>query len=132
MFNVILTNTFTFSSLPPEEQPCERWTRWFNTDEPCATGDREITSVIADEYPNDMCPNPLFMEAVVAITGQSAASAGQVLLHNHVDLGLVCRHADQPSGEQCFDYKVRFCCDSKYLYLTSNFTKKNIYLAQIL
>ncbi|XP_002739633.2 uncharacterized protein LOC100367634 [Saccoglossus kowalevskii] len=99
----------------PEQPDCDKWTKWFNTDKPCEglDADREITAVIQDEYPNEMCKNPLFIQVVVAATEQPSSSTGQVFLHHDVDPGFVCLDKDQPAGDQCHDYKVRYCCDEQ-------------------
>nr|XP_006815648.1 PREDICTED: uncharacterized protein LOC100367360 [Saccoglossus kowalevskii] len=99
----------------PEQPDCDKLTKWFNTDEPRegSDADREITAVIQDEYPNEMCKNPLFIQVVVATTEQPSSSTGQVLIHHDVDPGFVCLDKEQPAGDQCHNYKVRYCCDEQ-------------------
>lgn len=84
------------------------WTQWFDRDEPSGTGDWEDLSSLRKEYPGQICPNPVGIEART-LSGLSVAEAGEQIYRSDTTSGFICRKEDQPDND-CYDYQVRFSC----------------------
>ncbi|KAL8198536.1 UNVERIFIED_CONTAM: hypothetical protein K2H54_015294 [Gekko kuhli] len=83
-------------------------TRWFDRDNPSGVGDFELLSDLRKEYPNEVCPDPLSIEAET-LEGTSASQTGQTFkLYNPTE-GFACVNEGQAKGF-CQDYRVRFTC----------------------
>jgi len=80
------------------------WSAWRNTGTPDKTGEVESR----DNYPN-LCRNPTEIQARTTdrVSGSGFGAVNRLVKFDRT--GLVCRNADQPSG-QCEDYTVRFIC----------------------
>ncbi|XP_054603969.1 cartilage intermediate layer protein 2-like [Nothobranchius furzeri] len=96
------------SADPIIERLC--WTSWYDRDNPGGTGDWEDLRNLRLAYPGQICPRPLDIQAVTVIGNIPAESTGQNFYAYNTILGFICLNADQPSGQQCSDYKVRFGC----------------------
>ncbi|XP_070399615.1 cartilage intermediate layer protein 2-like [Nothobranchius furzeri] len=99
--------------IPPTQGPIiERlcWTSWYDRDNPGGTGDWEDLRNLRLAYPGEICRKPLEIQAVTVIGNVPAESTGQNFYAYNTFLGFICLNADQPFGEQCSDYKVRFRC----------------------
>uniref|UniRef100_A0A3P9I653 WxxW domain-containing protein n=1 Tax=Oryzias latipes TaxID=8090 RepID=A0A3P9I653_ORYLA len=88
------------------------WTQWFDRDDPSGTGDWETLSDLLKQYPNEICPNPVDVEATT-LSGTPAKQTGEVFYKYDKTSGFVCRNEDQKQG-MCKDYRVRFSCPSAY------------------
>ncbi|KAL7980180.1 hypothetical protein Chor_001448 [Crotalus horridus] len=86
----------------------EMWTSWFNIDHPGGNGDYERLDAIHFYYRNRVCPRPIRLEARTT-DWVPAASSGQVV-HSSVHEGFWCLNKEQPLGQTCFNYAVRFLC----------------------
>uniref|UniRef100_A0A3P9K1Z7 WxxW domain-containing protein n=1 Tax=Oryzias latipes TaxID=8090 RepID=A0A3P9K1Z7_ORYLA len=73
------------------------WTQWFDRDDPSGTGDWETLSDLLKQYPNEICPNPVDIEATT-LSGTPAKQTGEVL-----------NKYDKKSG-----FVFRFSCPSAY------------------
>ncbi|XP_013399109.1 mucin-5AC-like [Lingula anatina] len=85
------------------------WTSWLDRDDPSGTGDWEHVGKTGF----NPCSNndPIKIECRVKGTNQPWDQAGQVIRTKCTPSeGFVCVNADQPSGETCKDYEVRFIC----------------------
>uniref|UniRef100_A0A8C7XSE6 WxxW domain-containing protein n=1 Tax=Oryzias sinensis TaxID=183150 RepID=A0A8C7XSE6_9TELE len=88
------------------------WTQWFDRDDPSGTGDWETLSDLLKQYPKEICPNPVDVEATT-LSGTPAKQTGEVFYKYDKTSGFVCRNEDQKQG-MCKDYRVRFSCPSAY------------------
>jgi hypothetical protein len=83
-----------------------KWTAWKSADRPNASGDYERRS-------SDICANASRIQA--RFTAGNGTKSSPIegprdrLLRFNTD-GLICRHKDQPEGESCHNYAVRFIC----------------------
>nr|XP_028561588.1 cartilage intermediate layer protein 1 isoform X1 [Podarcis muralis] len=98
-----------------------RWTTWFNIDHPGGNGDYERTDAIRFYYRDRLCPRPIRVEARTT-DWIPATSTGQVV-HSNAQEGFWCLNKEQPAGQTCLNYAVRFLCprdslpqDSKMLW----------------
>ena len=80
------------------------WTAWLDRDDPSGKGDYETVKDFLIE--GKMQPNPVAIQCQT-LAGVDWNGAGQVYSCT-VEVGGVCRNAEQVDGEQCKDYKVRF------------------------
>ena len=84
------------------------WSSWNDRDDPSGTGDWEI---LRDRYDAGSICEPQF---VIGVEARILGSEEMVTTSQNVELTLtyfVCKNENQPAGEYCFDYEVRFCCD---------------------
>uniref|UniRef100_A0A3P9NI39 WxxW domain-containing protein n=1 Tax=Poecilia reticulata TaxID=8081 RepID=A0A3P9NI39_POERE len=72
------------------------WTRWSSRDTANKEGDFETLKQLRNEYPGQICPNPIYIEAVTAKIMIPAEKTG-----------FVCCNADQKWGP-CKSYKSFF------------------------
>ncbi|XP_033112708.1 cartilage intermediate layer protein 1-like [Anneissia japonica] len=84
----------------------DKWTQWFDRDNPSGTGDWENVPNLYSENPNTMCEKPSGIECRTT-GGNSYRSTGQTLTCCAKE-GLICKNADNTG--LCSDYKVRFLC----------------------
>jgi len=98
------------SDFPPACLDRGRWTPWFDRANPSGHdgSDIELTNQIKHERPNELCSNPLFMQAQT-VDEIPARETGDVFEIFDTERGLVCRGEHQPSGT-CHDYRVRYFC----------------------
>lgn len=82
------------------------WTPWMNRDDSGGVGDFEDLANYLSM--GQACPKPLAIECQTA-SGVDWKLAGQVY-HCIPDLGGVCYNSEQPIGQLCLDYQVRFLC----------------------
>jgi hypothetical protein len=96
------------------------WTDWINNDNAGGNGDSELTSDLPDLCHTPFLGHPIAMQADTIET----IDVGGVPFHFHrtgfapndrlsafdASTGLVCLNSDQPSGESCSNYVVRFVC----------------------
>jgi hypothetical protein len=82
------------------------WTSWLDRDVPDGSGDWEILSEFVAA--GQACANPIAVECQT-VGGVDWTQAGQVYTCTTTSGG-VCVNANQPSGQTCQDYHVRFLC----------------------
>ena len=97
------------------------WSDWINRDGPGGTSDAETLPAILQSglYPT-LCTSPAKIEARYqsggvwqTITPQTISAAPNAIRFFTAADGLQCYNADQNNGRpQCFDYQVRFYCDT--------------------
>ena len=85
-----------------------KWTSWQSNEGVSGTGDNETRDRF--KFPS-WCKTPYAIQARY-YTGDKAhvVNGPPDRLHQFNKNGLVCRNKDQPSGERCHDYTVRFIC----------------------
>ncbi|XP_056219430.1 cartilage intermediate layer protein 2-like [Seriola aureovittata] len=98
-----------FSCHPPFCGGGVCWTKWYDRDDPSGTGDWELLKNLRKENPDEICDNPLFIEAVTTDTLTPAVDTGETFNVFSPTKGFVCLKKDQSDGT-CRDYKVRFGC----------------------
>nr|XP_028596855.1 uncharacterized protein LOC114602603 isoform X1 [Podarcis muralis] len=86
-------------------------TRWFDRDDPSGVGDFETLADLRREYPMDICPEPIGIEAQT-MEGIPASSTGQIFHPFNTKEGFACVNKEQKYS--CLDYKVRFTCPSNF------------------
>ena len=91
-----------------------RWTEFFNRDNPNRDGDFETLASIDRQFGGRSCLNPTAVDVQLVSNGRDYRSVGQVVQLN-LTLGFICLNREQPEGRNCLNYKVRFCCPSKFL-----------------
>ncbi|TNN60088.1 Cartilage intermediate layer protein 2 [Liparis tanakae] len=111
-----------FSCTPPYCATEECWTKWFDRDDPSATGDHETLPDLRKENPGKICPKPAGIQAQT-LDGLSVARAGNVIKTKDTTSGFACVNADQPDGKKCSDYRVRFSCPESYCDKDACWTK---------
>jgi hypothetical protein len=85
-----------------------KWTSWQSNESPSGTGDNENRSRYT--FP-EACTAPYAIQARYYIGSKAYVVNGPPdRLYQFDQNGLVCRNKDQPSGERCHDYTVRFIC----------------------
>jgi Mucin-2 protein WxxW repeating region len=85
-----------------------KWTSWQSHDSPGSTGDHEKRSSYS--FPAT-CTAPYAIQARYYIGNEAHIVNGSPdRLYQFDKNGLVCRNKDQPSGESCHNYTVRFIC----------------------
>ncbi|XP_078451893.1 IgGFc-binding protein-like isoform X2 [Lampetra planeri] len=100
----------TPSTIPQTIPPLHlgvHWTQWFDHDNPHEIGDFETVKTLREEYPQQICSNPIIIEART-LDGILAEATGQVFYSNST-YGFQCFNHLQVDGK-CHDYKVRFLC----------------------
>ena len=91
-----------------------RWTQFFDRDQPSGNGDYETLIDINRQYPGRACSNPTAVDARVVSNGNDYRTAGQVVRVS-TSHGLTCENSRQRDRRRCLDYRVRFCCPSKFV-----------------
>uniref|UniRef100_A0A3B4WRV3 Cartilage intermediate layer protein 2-like n=1 Tax=Seriola lalandi dorsalis TaxID=1841481 RepID=A0A3B4WRV3_SERLL len=66
-----------FSCHPPFCGGGVCWTKWYDRDDPSGTGDWELLKNLRKENPDEICDNPLFIEAVTTDTLTPAVDTGE-------------------------------------------------------
>ncbi|XP_041800879.1 uncharacterized protein si:dkey-205h13.2 [Chelmon rostratus] len=84
-------------------------TRWFNMDNPTKRGDYETLLRLKMLYPSQVCSQPVAIEAMT-VSDVPAHETGDVFQVYDASRGFACVNAEQPGGNLCQDYKVRFTC----------------------
>ena len=101
-----------FSGLPPLPGCSSgQWSEFFNRDNPLGNGDFETLQDINYEYPGRACSNPIAVDAREASNQRDYQTSGQVVEINPI-VGFICENRQQPPGQTCLNYQVRFCCPS--------------------
>ena len=77
------------------------WSTWGDRDNPSGVGDWETLN-----YRKDVCEKPIAVEARI-VSSQIMVTSQNVQFSL---TGLVCTNENQPAGEYCLDYEVRYCC----------------------
>ncbi|XP_028664108.2 uncharacterized protein si:dkey-205h13.2 [Erpetoichthys calabaricus] len=90
-------------------------TKWFDRDDPNNKGDYETLAELHQEYPGEICSDPIGIEAVT-ILGIPAYQTENVFQVYDATNGFACVNAAQPN-KTCADFKVRFTCP--YLFCTA-------------
>ncbi|KAI8513378.1 hypothetical protein Bbelb_100170 [Branchiostoma belcheri] len=88
---------------------CDRWTGWFDRDNPSGIGDYETLLHLRRENPGKICSTPSAIQARVRGSQVPASQTGEHFDFYDTDIGLACRNSHQ-SDRYCQDYEVRFCC----------------------
>ncbi|XP_066284939.1 uncharacterized protein [Branchiostoma lanceolatum] len=89
---------------------CRGWTRWYDRDNPSATGDWENLSNLRQENPGQICAAPSGIQARVKGANTPASQTGRQFSHFNPQAGFVCQNNDQSGSDRCLDYEVRFWC----------------------
>uniref|UniRef100_A0A3B5B4D1 Si:dkey-205h13.2 n=1 Tax=Stegastes partitus TaxID=144197 RepID=A0A3B5B4D1_9TELE len=88
-------------------------TRWFNMDSPTGQGDYETLHQLQMVYPSEVCSQPVAIEAMT-VSGVPAHKTSDftycIFCRYDATSGFACVNAEQPGGNHCQDYKVRFTC----------------------
>jgi Mucin-2 protein WxxW repeating region len=85
-----------------------KWTSWQSNESPSGTGDNENRSRY--KFPAS-CTSPYAIQARYYIENTAHVVNGPPdRLYQFDKNALVCRNKDQPTGERCHDYTVRFIC----------------------
>lgn len=85
-----------------------KWTSWQSNESPSGTGDNENRSRYV--FPS-ACTAPYAIQARYYIGNEAHVVTGPPdRLFQYDKNGLVCRNKDQPEGESCHNYTVRFIC----------------------
>ncbi|XP_067303554.1 mucin-5AC [Pseudorasbora parva] len=87
-------------------------TQWFDRDNPNGLGDYELLADLLSIYPEEICPNPIGIEAQT-VSGQPASQTGDIFQVYNPTTGLSCVNSNQGDGV-CADYKVRFTCPEEW------------------
>ena len=82
------------------------WSSWDDRDDPSATGDWELLHLRQDV--DKLCKEPTGVQARIIGTGAMTTTQNVALSLQ----GLSCENDNQPLGEWCHDYEVRFCCEN--------------------
>jgi hypothetical protein len=87
-----------------------KWTTWQGHDRPNASGDFERRS--SYEFPQSCTDSPPDAIQARYTSGNSTivVNGPPDRLYQFDKEGLICRNQDQPSGERCHNYMVRFIC----------------------
>ncbi|ESO92027.1 hypothetical protein LOTGIDRAFT_121599, partial [Lottia gigantea] len=85
----------------------DKWTQWFDRDNPSGTGDWEHLASLLDAYPGRVCKHPTAVDA--QLTSGAPYTDGGDTLTLSPSQGLICQNNLQ-ADKSCNDYKVRFCC----------------------
>lgn len=81
-----------------------RWTDWWNTDSPNATGDHEGRHRIPD-----LCSNPHAIQARTVVNGVTYSAYGpNDRIAVLTPTSIVCNDADQPNQAKCGNYVARY------------------------
>uniref|UniRef100_A0A8D0BUA6 WxxW domain-containing protein n=1 Tax=Salvator merianae TaxID=96440 RepID=A0A8D0BUA6_SALMN len=88
-------------------------TQWFDRDDPSGHGDFETLAELRREYPDQICPRPIQIEART-LSGVLASETGQNISKFDTTVGFVCVHAHQKPLQFCHDYKVQFTCPESF------------------
>ena len=80
------------------------WTDYLDRDDPTEDGDFES---LADYPAGSVCDSPTAIDVKTRTSGSTAVT--------HLDLayGFYCANDEQPNGEGCADFEVRYCCPKK-------------------
>uniref|UniRef100_A0A8C1TTA6 WxxW domain-containing protein n=1 Tax=Cyprinus carpio TaxID=7962 RepID=A0A8C1TTA6_CYPCA len=90
-------------------QPLQRWCWWFDFDDPTRGGDFELLTTLQQNYPGEICPNPIGIQAQT-VSGISISASG-----------FFCKYV-KPGF--CADYKVRFTCPDEWCSKGEKILKK--------
>ncbi|XP_013398042.1 mucin-5AC [Lingula anatina] len=88
---------------------CAKWTSWRDRDNPSGSGDFEYVG----KRGHNPCSGrePIDIQCRVKATKQRWYTAGQKIRAKCTPSGgLVCVNRDQPNGQLCKDYEIRFLC----------------------
>uniref|UniRef100_A0A8C2DRQ6 WxxW domain-containing protein n=1 Tax=Cyprinus carpio TaxID=7962 RepID=A0A8C2DRQ6_CYPCA len=95
--------TFTFTEIMLEDVlffcPFHMSKEWFDFDDPTRGGDFELLTTLQQNYPGEICPNPIGIQAQT-VSGISISASG-----------FFCKYV-KPGF--CADYKVRFTCPDEW------------------
>lgn len=85
------------------------WTPWFDVDNPSeGIGDHESFEKIKERFPDQVCLNPMGVQAEVNDSSEITAEEHSIF-EISPSSGLICLNQNQTYG-QCLNYKIRFCC----------------------
>ncbi|XP_050953208.1 uncharacterized protein LOC127155176 isoform X2 [Labeo rohita] len=94
-------------------------TRWFDFDDPTKGGDFELLTDLQSNYPGEICPNPIGIQAQT-VSGQSVYQTGNDIKISISASGFSCTTGYVTFGFPlkrpgfCPDYKVRFTCPDEW------------------
>ncbi|XP_013400493.1 mucin-5AC-like [Lingula anatina] len=88
---------------------CAKWTPWMDRDDP--SGDRDAEHVGPTGFNPCSGHEPIDIQCRTRGNNVPWELTGQVIkVKCTPSEGFVCENRDQPSGQNCFDYEVRFLC----------------------
>ncbi|XP_013401812.1 cartilage intermediate layer protein 1-like [Lingula anatina] len=88
---------------------CAMWTSWLDRDNPSGNGDYEHVGTTG----HNPCSNkePIDIQCRVRVTKKPWDQTGQrIRVKCTPSEGFACVNSDQPPGQNCYDYEVRFLC----------------------
>ncbi|XP_038629499.1 uncharacterized protein si:dkey-205h13.2 isoform X1 [Scyliorhinus canicula] len=91
---------------------CNCQTQWFDRDDPSGNGDNEDLVNLRNEYPNQICSNPIGCE-VETTSGIPGSSTGENIPECSISDGFTCVNEEQDDGH-CEDYRIRFTCPESF------------------
>ena len=86
--------------------PENRWTSWYDRDNPSGNCDCETLIDLRRENPGEICDEPTEIEARLVST-KAPYTGNLENIQFDTEVGLDCRNG---RGQTCDDYEVRFCC----------------------
>jgi len=92
--------------IEPPKKEC-KWTGWLNRDAPGGAGDYETLKDFIQA--GQACSQPESVECRTRPGHQDWSQTGQTY-HCTANQGGVCVNKEQPTGQSCLNYEVRFCC----------------------
>uniref|UniRef100_UPI00398F5DC2 mucin-5AC isoform X2 n=1 Tax=Pristiophorus japonicus TaxID=55135 RepID=UPI00398F5DC2 len=99
------------------ESFCNCKTQWFDRDDPSGKGDYEVFVNLQNEYPGQICRNPVACE-VETVSGIPASNSGDNIAPCSISSGFTCVNEEQEDGK-CKDYKIRFTCPESFCKCTT-------------
>ncbi|XP_059494000.1 uncharacterized protein si:dkey-205h13.2 [Stegostoma tigrinum] len=91
---------------------CNCKTQWFDRDNPLDQGDSEDLANLRNEFPEQICSNPIACE-VETVSGVPASNTGDNIPECNISTGFACVNAEQEDGS-CEDYRIRFTCPESF------------------
>ena len=105
----VFFNVFYFPATISHCSPGHKWTKWY-TERPNDIGDDETLRRFRNQ-PDWQCSSlPSAMEAQLAKTRRPYVEGGNNFNMIGPRRGLLCLNSEQEPGNECRDYRVRFCC----------------------
>ncbi|KAK6180815.1 hypothetical protein SNE40_008799 [Patella caerulea] len=104
---------------------CNKWTPFYDRDDPSNGGDYEPLSSLRSARPNDnICSRPAALEYETVST-KACINTGEVITASPT-YGFACVNSRQPD-QYCNDYKVRYCCLDEHVTCPDGYEWTNFY-----
>ena len=106
----------TASRKPTTSESSCGWTAWMNGHSPNSVGELEELTNLRKAFTFCDTADITAVECRDAKSQISSSDAGQTdVICDLKYSGLVCRNDQQPSGQPCADYEIRFLCEPKHV-----------------